>query len=85
MNMNLIHVGLDVDDTQHHGSALDKSTVQDRCMPTIRIHQHEILSQDFYQGLVMAYRSGDYSMSAIVDMFGVHYSTLSRAVILIYY
>ena len=26
MNTNIIHVGLDVDDTQYHGSALDKNT-----------------------------------------------------------
>jgi hypothetical protein len=25
MNTNIIHVGLDVDDTQYHGSALDKT------------------------------------------------------------
>ena len=26
MNTNIVHVGLDVDDTQYHGSALDKNT-----------------------------------------------------------
>lgn len=26
MNQTMIHVGLDVDDTQYHGSALDKDT-----------------------------------------------------------
>jgi len=26
MNKNIIYVGLDVDDTQYHGSALDKNT-----------------------------------------------------------
>ena len=31
-------------------------------------------------GMAVAYRSGDYSMKAIADQFGVHYSTVSRAV-----
>jgi len=31
-------------------------------------------------GMVAAYRSGDYSMKAIAHRFGVHYSTVSRAV-----
>ena len=26
MKQNIIHIGLDVDDTQYHGSALDKIT-----------------------------------------------------------
>jgi len=26
MKQNIIHIGLDVDDTQYHGSALDKNT-----------------------------------------------------------
>ena len=26
MNQTIIHVGLDIDDTQYHGSALDKNT-----------------------------------------------------------
>ncbi len=28
MKRNIIYVGLDVDDTQHHGSALDKNSVE---------------------------------------------------------
>ena len=32
------------------------------------------------QGMVEAYSSGDYSMKQIADWFGVHYSTVSRAV-----
>lgn len=35
---------------------------------------------DIQQAMAMAYRSGDYSMSAIAEKFGVHYSTVSRAV-----
>ncbi len=31
-------------------------------------------------GMVAAYRSGDYAMKAIADQFGVHNSTVSRAV-----
>ena len=30
-------------------------------------------------GMVAAYRSGDYTMKEIADWFGVHYSTVSRA------
>ena len=32
------------------------------------------------QGIVAAYLSGDYTMKEIADWFGVHYSTVSRAV-----
>jgi hypothetical protein len=38
MNMNVIYVGLDVDDTQHHGSALNKHTgevINFQCGPTL--------------------------------------------------
>jgi len=31
-------------------------------------------------GMALAYLSGDYSMKAIADKFGVHYTTVSRAV-----
>lgn len=31
-------------------------------------------------GMALAYLSGDYTMKAIADYFGVHYSTVSRAV-----
>lgn len=37
-------------------------------------------SPDSHQAMALAYQSGDYSMSAIADFFGVHYSTVSRAV-----
>jgi len=30
--------------------------------------------------VALAYRSGDYSMKEIAEEFGVHYSTVSRAV-----
>ena len=33
-----------------------------------------------HRAMAMAYRSGDYSMKQIADWFGVHYSTVSRAV-----
>lgn len=36
--------------------------------------------EDKRQGMARAYRSGDYTMQAIGDAFGVHYSTVSRAV-----
>ena len=38
--MNVIHVGLDVDDTQYHGSALDKDTgevITFQCRPTLLV------------------------------------------------
>ncbi|MDD5241665.1 MAG: hypothetical protein PHG47_08090 [Sulfuricella sp.] len=43
---------------------------------------------DYYQkkhhdakaAMVAAYATGDYSMQAIADFFGVHYATVSRAV-----
>ncbi|MGZ8222579.1 MAG: helix-turn-helix domain-containing protein [Methylobacter sp.] len=33
-----------------------------------------------WRWLILAYLSGDYSMKAIADKFGVHYTTVSRAV-----
>jgi len=39
MNQNILHVGLDVDDTQYHGSAFDKATgevIDFRCRPTLK-------------------------------------------------
>ena len=38
MNKKLIHIGLDVDDTQYHGAAFDKESgeiVSFKCRPTI--------------------------------------------------
>ena len=32
------------------------------------------------EGMALAYLSGDYSMKAVAEYFGVHYSTVSRAV-----
>ena len=39
MNQTIIHVGLDVDDTQYHGSALNKDTgeiIDFKCRPTLK-------------------------------------------------
>ena len=39
MKQNIIHIGLDVDDTQYHGSALDKNTgevLNFKCRPTLK-------------------------------------------------
>ena len=39
MSQTIIHVGLDVDDTQYHGSALDKNTgevIHFKCRPTLK-------------------------------------------------
>jgi putative transposase len=35
---------------------------------------------DAKSGMVAAYSTGDYTLQAIADAFGVHYSTVSRAV-----
>ena len=52
MNMNIIQVGLDVDDTQYHGSALDKNNgevIDFKCRPTLKglLGQLEKLRQYF--------------------------------------
>ena len=39
MNENIVYVGLDVDDTQYHGSAVDKTTgeiLHFKCRPTLK-------------------------------------------------
>ena len=39
MKQNIIHIGLDVDDTQYHGCALDKTTgefIDFKCRPTLK-------------------------------------------------
>lgn len=39
MNQNVIYIGIDVDDVQYHGSALDKSTgevLDFRCRPMLK-------------------------------------------------
>ena len=39
MNQNILHVGLDVDDTQYHGSAFNKESgevIDFRCRPTLK-------------------------------------------------
>jgi predicted DNA-binding protein YlxM (UPF0122 family) len=41
-------------------------------------YKDNLLSQD--EGIVSAYRSGDYTMEHISDKFKVHYSTVSRAI-----
>jgi len=39
MNQNILHVGLDVDDTQYHGAAFNKATgevIDFKCRPTLK-------------------------------------------------
>ena len=39
MKQNIIHIGLDVDDTQYHGSAFNKDTgevIDFKCRPTLK-------------------------------------------------
>jgi transposase-like protein len=38
------------------------------------------LSPDLSQAMALAYLSGDYTLKAIADHFGAHYTTVSRAV-----
>lgn len=38
------------------------------------------LAANAFLGMALAYRSGDYTMKTIADHFGVHYTTVSRAV-----
>ena len=52
MKQTIIHVGLDVDDTQYHGSALDKRTgevIDFKCRPTLKglLSQLEKLARHF--------------------------------------
>jgi len=52
MQQTIIHVGLDVDDTQYHGSALDKRTgevIDFKCRPTLKglLSQLEKLDRHF--------------------------------------
>jgi len=52
MKHTIIHVGIDVDDTQYHGSALDKSTgeaIDFKCRPTLKglLDQLEKLNKYF--------------------------------------
>ena len=35
---------------------------------------------DAKQGMAAAYATGDYTLQAVADAFGVHYSTVSRAI-----
>jgi len=45
MKQNIIYVGLDVDDTQYHGSALDKKTgevISFKCRPTLKGRLNEL-------------------------------------------
>ena len=52
MHQNIIYVGLDVDDTQYHGSALDKKSgevIDFKCRPTLKglLGQLEKLGRHF--------------------------------------
>ena len=55
MNQNILYVGLDVDDTQYHGSAFNKATgevIDFKCRPTLKglLTQLDKLQRHF-QGL----------------------------------
>lgn len=66
-----------------------KVTTQDNLSEVPRLQRRSVVKlldyyknryRDIHQGMVLAYLSGNYSMSAIADAFGVHYSMVSRAV-----
>ena len=52
MNQNILHVGLDVDDTQYHGCAFNKDTgeaLDFKCRPTLNglLNQQDKLAKHF--------------------------------------
>ena len=57
MNPNILHVGLDVDDTQYHGSAFNRATgevIDFRCRPTLKglLTQLDKLQRHFRGGSI---------------------------------
>lgn len=54
--------------------------VQRRPLAKPLAHYRDEFSHDLRRGMALAYLSGDYSMKAIAETFGVHYATVSRAV-----
>jgi REP element-mobilizing transposase RayT len=74
-----------VETMQHELQAANKHTIRE-----IPRKQRRALAQslDYYRdsfddakiGMAAAYATGDYTLQAIADAFGVHYSTVSRAV-----
>ena len=62
MKQNIIHIGLDVDDTQYHGAAFNKETgevIDFKCRPTLKglllqkQRQPSILQMRFTNDVVM--------------------------------
>jgi hypothetical protein len=52
MKQNIIHIGLDVDDTQYHGAAFNKETgevIDFKCRPTLKglLQQLDRMAQHF--------------------------------------
>lgn len=54
--------------------------IQQRPIAKPLAHYIEEFSDDPRTGMALAYLSGNYSMKAIAEIFGVHYATVSRAV-----
>jgi hypothetical protein len=46
MNQNILYVGLDVDDTQYHGSAFNKDTTVGRRVNTIAVNPFFLILHD---------------------------------------
>jgi len=61
--------------------SLDEIPRMQRRLPAKSLDSYrEEHGDDSRLGMALAYQSGDYSMKAIADEFGVHYATVSRAV-----
>ncbi len=79
MKKNVIYVGLDVDDTQYHGSALDKQSgelIDFSCGPTLKglLRQLEKLSDYFEDGVLkLCYEASYIGFSLQRDLCKVGY------------
>jgi len=67
MKRNIIYVGLDVDETQYHGTALDKNTgevIDFKCRPTLKglIGQLVKLARHFPEPFVGVYNEASYGL-----------------------
>ena len=52
-----------------------------QCRPPAKpLGHYAAIYHDRHEAMAIAYQTGDYSMKAMADYFGVHYATVSRAV-----
>ena len=69
MNPNILHVGLDVDDTQYHGSAFNQQTgevIDFKCRPTLK----GLLTQ--LDKLIRHFRGGSIRLCYEASYVGFH-------------